>query len=113
MARYIEKSAEVYAVYLRWIAKEDIHVYSIDEAFFDVTPGRYSRESPVDICRRVQTRVGELGVTCSIGLGVNKTVAKIASEREKPRGLTVVFPGTQAAFLAPLPVFNADGTVKG
>ena len=56
---------------------------SIDEAFFDVTPGRWSRENPVDICRRVQERVSALGITCSIGLGVNKTIAKIASEREK------------------------------
>lgn len=82
---------------------------SIDEAFFDVTPGRYSSESPVAICRRVQGRVAKLGITCSIGIGPNKTVAKIASEREKPRGLTVVFPGTEGAFLAPLPVSAMSG----
>ena len=82
---------------------------SIDEAFFDVTPGRYARENPVEICRRIQRRVSELGITCSIGLGVNKTVAKIASEREKPRGLTVVMPGTQASFLAPLSVRALSG----
>lgn len=82
---------------------------SIDEAFFDVTPGRYSHESPVDICRRIQRRVSELGVTCSIGIGSNKTVAKIASEREKPRGLTVVMPGTEGSFLAPLPVGAMSG----
>ncbi len=82
---------------------------SIDEAFFDVSPGRYSNESPVEICRRVQTRVATLGITCSIGLGTSKTVAKIASEREKPRGLTVVLPGTEADFLAPLPVRALSG----
>ncbi|MCI2156431.1 MAG: DNA polymerase IV [Olsenella sp.] len=82
---------------------------SIDEAFFDVTPGRFSRENPIEICRRVQARVAMLGVSCSIGLGVNKTVAKIASERDKPRGLTVVFPGTEASFLAPLPVSAMSG----
>lgn len=82
---------------------------SIDEAFFDVTPGRYSKENPVDICRRIQVRVAKLGVTCSIGLGTSKTVAKIASEREKPRGLTVVLPGTETAFLAPLPVRALSG----
>ena len=82
---------------------------SIDEAFFDVSPGRFSHENPVAICRRVQERVSRLGVTCSIGLGVNKTVAKIASEREKPRGLTVVLPGTEGAFLAPLPVGCMSG----
>ncbi|MBR3318665.1 MAG: DNA polymerase IV [Atopobiaceae bacterium] len=82
---------------------------SIDEAFFDITPGRFANESPVEICRRIQRRVAEIGVTCSIGLGTNKTVAKIASEREKPRGMTVVAPGNEASFLAPLPVRALSG----
>lgn len=85
---------------------------SIDEAFFDVSPGRFSRENPIDICRRIQARVADLGITCSIGLGTNKTVAKIASERQKPRGLTVVLPGTEASFLAPLPVRAMSGIGK-
>ncbi len=106
-ARYREVSAQVMDVLLRETPL--VEQVSIDEAFFDVTPGRFSRESPLAICRRVQERVSELGVTCSIGLGVNKTVAKIASEREKPRGLTVVWPGTEASFLAPLPVGAMSG----
>ena len=84
-------------------------VLSIDEAFFDVTPGRYSREDPVLICKRIQERIGELGISCSIGLGQNKTVAKIASERDKPHGLCVVMPGRAAEFLAPLPVEALSG----
>ena len=82
---------------------------SIDEAFFDITPGRYSHENPIHICQRIQRRVAKLGVTCSIGIGCNKTVAKIASEREKPRGLTVVVPGTEQRFLAPLPIETMSG----
>lgn len=82
---------------------------SIDEAFFDVSPGEYARESPIAICQRIQARVFELGVTCSIGLSTSKAVAKIASEREKPRGLTVVLPGMEASFLAPLPVRAMSG----
>jgi DNA polymerase-4 len=85
---------------------------SIDEAFFDVSPGRFSKESPIAICQRIQQRVSELGITCSIGVGVNKTVAKIASERQKPRGLTVVLPGTEATFLSPLPVRAMSGIGK-
>ena len=105
--RYREVSARVMSI----IGDETPRVerVSIDEAFFDVSPGRFSHESPVAICCRIQQRVAELGVTCSIGLGVCKTVAKIASEREKPRGLTVVPPGTEAAFLAPLPVGDMSG----
>lgn len=106
-ARYRELSARVMGLLVDETPL--VEQVSIDEAFFDVTPGRFSHESPVAICRRVQTRVAELGITCSIGLGVNKTVAKIASEREKPRGLTVVMPGTEREFLAPLPV----GTMSG
>ncbi|OUP08255.1 DNA polymerase IV [Collinsella sp. An2] len=86
-----------------------IEQVSIDEAFFDITPGRFSREHPVVIAQRIQRRVSEIGVTCSIGLGCNKTVAKIASERDKPRGLTVIMPGTEADFLAPLPVRAMSG----
>lgn len=82
---------------------------SIDEAFFDVTPGRFSQESPVAIARRIADRVHGLGVTCSIGLGTSKTVAKIASERDKPRGLTIVMPGTERAFLDPLPTRAMSG----
>ena len=106
-ARYREMSAKVMAII------EDETPYleqvSIDEAFFDVTPGRYSRESPVEIASRISRRVSELGITCSIGLGSNKTIAKIASERDKPRGLTVVLPGTERAFLDPLPVKAMSG----
>ncbi len=85
---------------------------SIDEAFFDITPGRYSSESPIDIVQRISKRVSNLGITCSIGLGCNKTVAKIASERDKPRGLTIVLPGTEQGFLAPLPVRSMSGIGK-
>ena len=105
--RYREVSARVMAI----LGDETPYVdrVSIDEAFFDVTPGRFSRENPVEIARRVSRRVAELGVTCSIGLGCGKTVAKIASERDKPRGLTIVPPGTEESFLAPLPVSAMSG----
>ena len=106
-ARYHELSDQVMAFLVEETPR--VQQVSIDEAFFDVTPGRYSRENPVDICRRIQQRVSEIGITCSIGIGTNKTVAKIASERDKPRGLTVVLPGTEASFLAPLPVRAMSG----
>lgn len=85
---------------------------SIDEAFFDVSPGRFSRESPIAICRRIQERVSGLGITCSIGLSTSKTVAKIASERQKPRGMTIVLPGTEAEFLSTLPTRSMSGIGK-
>ena len=59
---------------------------SIDEAFLDVTPTRVNREHPVLVALRIQQRVEALGVTCSVGVGTSKTVAKIASDMDKPRG---------------------------
>lgn len=85
---------------------------SIDEAFLDVTPGRFSKESPVAIAARIQERVSELGVSCSIGVASGKSVAKIASDMDKPRGLTVVYPGSEAAFLAPMDVRAMPGIGK-
>ena len=105
--RYREVSAAIMAI----LRDETPHVQqvSIDEAFMDVSPTAVNTEHPVAIARRIQDRVAALGVTCSIGVGVSKSVAKIASDRDKPRGLTVVYPGTERAFLAPLPVRTMSG----
>ena len=105
--RYREVSASV----MRILADETPYVeqVSIDEAFFDISPGRFAKEDPVSVAERIMANVKKLGVTCSIGLGVNKTVAKIASERNKPRGLTAVRPGEEQVFLAPLPVSAMSG----
>ena len=105
--RYKEVSSQVMAI----LHDETPHVQqvSIDEAFLDVSPTRANREHPVRVARRIQSRVEALGVTCSVGVGTSKTVAKIASDMDKPRGLTVVFPGSERAFLAPLPVRRMSG----
>ena len=105
--RYREVSNQVMAI----LHDETPHVQqvSIDEAFLDVTPTSANPEHPVLIARRIQTRVEELGVSCSIGVGTTKSVAKIASDMDKPRGLTVVIPGSEANFMAPLPVRALSG----
>jgi DNA polymerase-4 len=82
---------------------------SIDEAFLDISPTRHNRTHPVVVAKRIQTRVDELGITCSIGLGTSKSIAKIASDMEKPHGVTVVWPGNERAFLSPLPVKLMSG----
>ncbi|MBQ6586449.1 MAG: DNA polymerase IV [Coriobacteriales bacterium] len=82
---------------------------SIDEAFLDVSPGRYNNEHPLLIANRIQKRVAALGITCSIGLATSKTVAKIASDMDKPRGITVVWPGREEGFLAPLALRKLPG----
>lgn len=82
---------------------------SIDEAFLDVTQGRYTGDHPLIVAERIRSRVAELGITCSIGLATTKTVAKIASDMDKPNGITVVYPGTEGQFLSPLPVTRLSG----
>ncbi len=107
MERYREMSDHVIAL----IEAETPYVerVSIDEAFFDISPGRFSHDDPQDICRCISEAVADLGITCSLGLSTSKTVSKIASERNKPNGMTVVYPGDEAAFLAPLPVKAMSG----
>lgn len=82
---------------------------SIDEAFLDITPGRYGEDDPVATAFRIADEVAALGITCSAGLGTSRTVAKIASDRQKPRGITIVYPGDEKAFLAPLPIEVMSG----
>lgn len=105
--RYRQMSAAIMDI----LRDETPHVQqvSIDEAFMDVSPTAVNTEHPVAVARRIQDRVAALGVTCSIGVGVSKSVAKIASDRDKPRGLTVVYPGSERAFLAPLPIRTLSG----
>ena len=83
---------------------------SLDEAYLDVSDSISAGQNSVGIARGLKRRVKkELGLTISVGAAVSKSVAKIASDLEKPDGLTVVPPGEEVAFLAPLPV----GTLPG
>ena len=106
-SRYREMSRTIMAILTDESPR--IQQVSIDEAFLDVTPTPHVPEHPIRIAERIQRRVSELGVTCSIGLGTTKTVAKIASDRDKPNGLTVVFPGSEREFLFPLPIRVMSG----
>ncbi|HXW95477.1 MAG TPA: DNA polymerase IV [Nitrososphaerales archaeon] len=83
---------------------------SIDEAFLDVTSRANDEESAKEVARLVKRAVKEKHhLSCSVGVGPNKSSAKIASDRNKPDGLTVVPFGDVPGFLAPLPI----GVVPG
>jgi DNA polymerase-4 len=99
--RYGEMSAAVFAIFESF--SPEVQGASIDEAYLDATPGADGAH-PVEIARRIRSAVDALGLSCSIGVAANKTVAKIASDRDKPHGITTVWLGTEAAFLAPLAV---------
>ena len=78
---------------------------SIDEAYLDLTDQVTVWQKAPEIAGRLQGQVQEeVGLSASLGVATNKLVAKVASDRDKPGGLTVVRPGEEAAFLSPLPV---------
>jgi DNA polymerase IV (DinB-like DNA polymerase) len=82
---------------------------SIDEAFLDVSVlGNYPEATHLAARIRNDIRT-RLGLTCSIGIAPTKVVAKIASDLDKPDGLTVVEPKNLFSFLAPLPVRKIPG----
>ena len=80
MQLYIQYSADIYEVYLKYFAKEDIHVYSIDEAFMDVTDYLpLYRMSPRELAFRIMEDIREtVGVTAAAGIGTNLYLAKVA-----------------------------------
>jgi len=82
MKRYMEMSAEIYSIYLRYIAKEDILVYSIDECFFDITPylALYGKTPEKIACMITDAVLRETGITASVGIGTNLFLAKVAMD---------------------------------
>ena len=80
MRRYIDYSAEIYGIYLKYIAKEDIHVYSIDEAFMDVTSYLSLYQcTPRELGQRIRSDVLEtVGIPATCGVGTNLFLAKVA-----------------------------------
>ena len=82
MARYIEYSTRIYQIYLKYVAPEDIHVYSIDEVFIDVTSyldtyGVTARELAVSMINDV---LENTGITATAGIGTNLYLCKIAMD---------------------------------
>ncbi|MGN0166089.1 MAG: DNA methylase [Lachnospiraceae bacterium] len=82
MSRYMEVSAGIYNIYLKYIAPEDIHVYSIDEVFIDATAylktyGLTARELTMKMIRDV---LKETGITATAGIGTNLYLCKIAMD---------------------------------
>ncbi len=102
-ARYTELSGRVFEVFRRYTPL--VEGLSVDEAFLDVTGSRSLFGEGPEIARLIKDDVrSEIGLTGSAGVASNKFVAKIASDLDKPDGLTVVPVGGEAEFLAPLPL---------
>ena len=80
MKKYIEYSANIYAIYLKYFAKEDIHVYSIDEAFMDATKYlKLYKLNATQLARKIMQDIFKTyGITATAGIGTNMYLAKIA-----------------------------------
>lgn len=80
MQRYIDVSADIYAIYLKYIAKEDIHVYSIDEVFLDVTDylGMYQMSAGELASVIIEDVLKTTKITATCGIGTNMYLAKVA-----------------------------------
>jgi DNA polymerase-4 len=101
-ARYKERSQEVWEVVGQICPR--IEQVGIDEGYLDLSE-MVAHEAARSLLGALQAAVREAtGLTCSLGAGGSKTVAKIASDRRKPGGIVVVPSGGDAAFLAPLPL---------
>ena len=107
-SRYREESKAIFAIYRDYTPL--IQTLSLDEAYLDVSEhlGEFGSATAIamDIRRRVKK---ERALTVSVGVGPSKLVAKIASDFDKPDGLTVVKPAGVQDFLAPLPVRRLHG----
>ena len=82
MAHYIEVSSKVYSVYLKYIAPEDIHVYSIDEVFMDVTAylGTYKMTAHELAMTMIRDVLKQTGITATAGIGTNMYLCKVAMD---------------------------------
>ena len=82
MSLYMKRSTEIYSIYLKYIAPEDMHVYSVDEVFIDVGPylKMYSSTARDIAMRMIRDVLEQTGITATVGIGTNMYLAKIAMD---------------------------------
>jgi DNA polymerase-4 len=87
-----------------------VEVYSVDEAFLDVTGSAHLHGGPLRAARSIKRWIrGRFGITCSIGIAPNKLLAKIASDVNKPDGIFVLEPGDVKGFMETLALSDVPG----
>jgi DNA polymerase-4 len=111
MSRYKEISDQIFEIFLRFTPL--VEPLSIDEAFLDITASLRLFGPAEEIAKQIKNRVrDEIGLTVSAGVAPSKLVAKIASDLNKPDGLTIVPEGKVQNFLDPLPIEKLWGVGK-
>ncbi|PPL04359.1 DNA polymerase IV [Parapedobacter indicus] len=108
---YKAVSAKIREIFRRYT--DVIEPLSLDEAYLDVTTDKRAIGSAMEIARQIKAAIrSELGLTASAGISVNKFVAKIASDMQKPDGLTFIGPSRIERFMENLPVEKFFGVGK-
>jgi DNA polymerase IV len=106
-SRYVEKSAEIRDILAQYT--ESYQTVGLDEAYLDVT----SYADAVPIAREIKRRIRkETGLTCSVGLSYNMSLAKIASDLKKPDAFVIIRPEQALEVLRPLPIGTLHGVGK-
>lgn len=84
MQLYLDKSKEVVSIYLDYVAKEDLHIYSIDECFLDITDYlRFYKKTDVELALDILNKIKEkTGLTATCGIGSNMLLAKVSMDIE-------------------------------
>jgi DNA polymerase-4 len=110
-AAYREVSQQVRAIFHRYT--DLIEPLSLDEAYLDVTEDKLNIGSAIAIAQQIKQAIrDELQLTASAGVSINKFVAKIASDMQKPDGLTFIAPSQVESFMENLPVEKFFGVGK-
>lgn len=110
-AAYKEVSQYIREIFSRYT--DLIEPLSLDEAYLDVSEDKLNIGSAIDIAREIKQAIkNELNLTASAGVSVNKFVAKIASDLQKPDGLTFIGPSSIESFIGKLAVDKFHGVGK-
>ena len=109
--RYKEISKKIHAIFLDYT--DLVEPLSLDEAYLDVTQNKKGNPSATLLAQEIRMRIyNEIGLTASAGISVNKFVAKIASDYNKPNGQKTVNPDEVIPFLEELPIRKFYGVGK-
>lgn len=108
MNHYVAVSRQIMAIFDEFSPL--VEPLSLDEAFLDMTGTEQLFGPPEQTALQIKDRIVEItGLTCSVGIAGNKFLAKLASDLDKPDGITVVPRGRERDFIAPLPVSRIWG----
>jgi DNA polymerase-4 len=103
MERYKEVSLSIQSIFKE--VTPLVQPLSLDEAFLDVTENSWNEPLATEVAKKIRARIkSETGLTASAGVAPNRFIAKIASDQNKPDGLTVIPPQKVSEFVAALPI---------